>query len=220
MVRLLLISVLLLGGCGPTLPRQQLPTDCRAEAPGEQLVAQQWLHQPVIWRLRQAALLEIGPKKIALEGFLRLDLVRQQARLVALNEMGLVLFDLTVNTDGEQLERAIPQLQQQKGLAQGIALSIRSIFLTPRPQVADRLHKEGSVERLLRQSAAEQVQFVFDCRGDLRETQLTSTGQDWRVQYNSYQVYAATRLPSEIIFFDQQHAVKLSLWLREARQEP
>ena len=220
MMRLLIIFVLLLGGCGPTLPRQQLPTDCRAEAPAEQLVAQQWLQQPVIWRLRQAALLEIGPKKIALEGFLRLDLVHQQARLVALNEMGLVLFDLTVSSDDEQLQRAIPQLQRQKGLAKGIALSIRSIFLQPRPQAADRLVKEGSVERLLRQTAAEQVQFIFDCQGDLRQTRLNSAGQEWRVQYDSYQVYEATRLPSEIVFFDQQHAVKLSLWLREARQEP
>ena len=89
-------------GCMPATPQQQLPDNCRAAALPEQLLAANWLSQPGVWRLRQVTLLEAGGKKIPLEGLLRLDLVKKEARLVALNGMGLVMFDLLVTQEEQQ----------------------------------------------------------------------------------------------------------------------
>jgi len=217
---ILLFSLLLaLGACGPTLPALQLPDNCRAEQTQAELLAADWRQQPHIWRLRQAALLEIGPKKIALEGFLRLDLQRKEARLLALNEMGLVMFDLQVTEQGEVLHRAIPQIREIKALAQGVAQSLRQIFLQPLPQVNDLLQTQGNSQHLQRRLAAGQLEFVFDCSGDLRQTRQQATSSDWQVIYNAYRDYAGSRLPEEILFNDVSHRVKLSLWQKEVKQE-
>lgn len=197
-----------------------MPEDCRAAFSAEQLLARHWLNQPQIWQLRQSALLEIGPKKIPLEGFLRLDLQRQEARLLAMNEMGLVLFDLQVSAEDQSMQRAIPQLQKVKGMAQGVAQSLRQIFLLPRPQPQDQLENRGNSLRLWRTEEDARLGFVFDCQGDLRETKQQDDSGGWRVVYDQYRSFDGFYLPELIVMNDYRHNIKLSLWLREVKQEP
>jgi hypothetical protein len=220
MVRNLILAVFLfITACAPASPPLLLPENCRAELAAEQLVARHWLAQSGIWRLRQGALLEIGPKKMPLEGFLRLDLKRQEARLLAMNEMGVVLFDLQVTADGEQMHRAIPQLQQVQGLARGVAKSLRQVFLLPQPEVADRLENFGNSQQLWRPLTGGKLRFVFDCQGDLRETRLKAEQDDWRVVYDQYRPFGKFYIPMQMVMNDYRHGVKLSLWIREVKQE-
>ncbi|SDZ76568.1 hypothetical protein SAMN05660420_00195 [Desulfuromusa kysingii] len=217
-----IISVLLLLGlvsCVSATPPQQFPDNCRAEASVAQLLAENWLDQTGIWRLRQVTLLEVGHKKIPLEGFLRLDLAKGEARLVAMNEMGLVLFDLLVTEDDQQLQRAIPQLRQVKGLSLGIAQSLRWIFLQPRPQTDDQLTTRDNIQQLRRELPGGSLAFNYDCRRDLRNIRFLADGGDWRVAYDQYRQFGSSRLPELIIMNDFQHGVKLSLWIREVKQE-
>ncbi len=215
----LLAGVLfLLSACAPTLPPQQLPGDCRGEFSGEQLRRGQWLQGSGVWRLRQGALLEVGMKKLPLEGFLRLDLEDRTARLMALNEIGLVLFDLQVDATGYQLLRAVPQLQSRESFIAGIARSLRRTFLQRPLSGSEPLTAVGGLQELRVPADSAAELFGFDCRGDLRE--LRPAGGDWLVRYNRYREYSGQRLPEEMIYYDRGHALKLSLWLREARQEP
>lgn len=213
--------VLLLGlvSCVPATPPQQLPENCSADAAAAQLLSENWLNQPGIWRLRQTTLLEIGRKKIPLEGFLRLDLTQGEARLVAMNEMGVVLFDLLVTADDQQLKRAVPQLQHVNGLAVGIAQSLRQIFLQPQPQVGDQLENRGNIQRLWQGLPGGSVAFSYDCRRNLRNVRFEADGGDWRVAYDQYRQFGASRLPEQIIMNDYRHGVKLSLWIREVKKE-
>lgn len=207
--------------CAPRVPLLQLETDCRATQTQSELLAGHWLGQGGIWRLRQGALFELGSKKIALEGFVRLDLLRQQARLVALNEMGLVLFDLEVTKEDQQLKRALPQLRQYPGFERGVALSLRRIFLDPQPQAEDRFENQGNSQRLQRTgSDGGQLSFLFDCNGDLRQTRQQSEQDDWQVVYDQYLVVGAARVPQQIVLLDRRYGIKLSLWLQEAKEEP
>jgi len=217
---LLFFCVWALTACAPSTPPLELSTDCRAEATVEQLLARNWLQQPGVWRLRQSALLELGPQKIPLEGFLRLDLDNREAHLLAMNEMGLVLFELQVSETGQQLNRAIPQLQQVKGFAQGIGQSLRQIFFQPRPDASDQLQGQGNSQRLWRSLPGGEIGFVFDCRMDLRQTRQVADNGDWRVGYDQYRVFGSASLPEQIILNDYRHRVKLSLWIREVKQEP
>jgi hypothetical protein len=219
MVRILLICLLLSTSCAPGTPSLQLETNCLAEYRTEELVASHWLLQPETWRIRQSALLEIGHNKIPMEGFLRLDLQRSEARLLAMNDMGVVLFDLQVTPIDEHLHRILPQLQQIKGLAEGVAQSLRQIFLQPQPQLADRLEQRGNSQRLWRSLPDGTLGFLFDCQGDLRETRQEEGTGDWRVIYGRYQSFGTHRLPEEIVMNDYQHSVKLSLWLRDLKEE-
>lgn len=213
--------ILLLGlvSCVPATPPQQLPNNCRADASVAQLLAGNWLSQPGVWRLRQVTLLEVGGGKFPLQGFLRLDVARGEARLVAMNEMGLVLFDLLVTEDDQQLKRAIPQLQQVKGLASGIAQSLRQIFLRPRPQIEDQFENRGNTQRLRRELPGGSLVFNYDCRRDLRNIRYSADGGDWRVAYDRYRLFGLSRLPEQITMNDYRHGVKLSLWIREVKQE-
>ena len=214
-----LLLLVLLSGCVPTTSVQQLPQDCTADASVQQLLDGNWLNQENIWRLRQLTLLEIGTKKIPLEGFLRLDTQLKEARLVAMNEMGVVLFDLLVTDDGEQLKRAIPQLQQIKGLAAGVAQSLRQVFLQPRPAGDDRFEQLEHRQKLWRSIDGGYLRFFYDCSRDLRTVELNGERGNWRVIYNNYRSFGESRLPEEIVLNDYRHAVKLSLWIREVKQE-
>jgi hypothetical protein len=220
-VRILLFFLLMATtSCTPATPPLQLAQDCNAVFTSAELMEGHWLLQPKTLRIRQSALLEIGRKKIPMEGFLRLDLEREEARLLAMNEMGVVLFDLQVTSDGEQLHRVLPQLQQVKGLAQGVAQSLRQIFLRPKPQRDDQFESFGNSQRFLRPLAeGDTLTFLFDCQGELRETRYGVDSRDWRILYGHYQSFGAVRLPQEIVLNDYQHNVKLSLWLREVKEE-
>lgn len=221
MLRIAVVVIaLMMSACAPTTPTLQLQENCRAELSAEQLIKQHWLLRPNVWRLRQSALLEIGSRKIPLEGFLRLDIEQREARLLAMNEMGLVLFDLQVTADDQKLHKAIPQLMQIKGLAQGVAQSLRQIFLTPQPLLNDRLENRGNSQQLARSLEEGSLGFVFDCLGDLRETRQRNSFGNWRVVYTQYQLYGTARLPEQIVMNDYRHNTKLSLWLREVKQEP
>jgi len=211
--------LLILSACAPVAPDLVLPEGCPARSSAQELLAGHWLLRPAVWRLRQSALLEIGSRKIPLEGFLRLDLERREARLLAMNELGVVLFDLQVADDGQQLLRAVPQLQQQPALAQGVAQSLRQIFFRPQPQEDDLLEEHGNSQRLWRPLPGGSFGFLFDCRGDLRETRLKAESGDWRVVYDLYRPFDGARLPGEIVLNDFRHRVKLSLWLREVKRE-
>lgn len=221
MVRTLLFVLLMATtACTPATPPLHLVQDCNAVFTAEELIEAHWLLQPKVLRIRQSALLEIGRKKIPMEGFLRLDLEQGEARLLAMNEMGVVLFDLQVHPDGEQLHRVLPQLQEVKGLAQGVARSLRQIFLMPQPQREDQFELLGNSQRFFRSLAeGETLAFLFDCQGELRETRYGVDSRGWRILYDRYQLFGALRLPREIVLNDYQHNVKLSLWLREVKEE-
>jgi len=205
---------ILLFACTP-FERPSTVVDCASTPSREQLQKESWLQQEGIWQLRQSALLEIRTKKIPLEGVLRLDTAQHEARLVAMNEMGLVLFDLELNEQEQQLHRSVPQLQQQPGFAVGVAESLRRIFLAPTPRLSDQL--QDSL-RLLRDLPGGRLEFIFGCSGELQETRQQNDAANWRVLYRDYRPVAGQLIPHEIIFNDYDHGVKLSLWVREVKR--
>ncbi|MDY0212898.1 MAG: DUF3261 domain-containing protein [Desulfuromonadaceae bacterium] len=218
-----IMLVLLLNSCGPVAPHLEMRDACLATASATELVQNHWLNAEHIWRLRQSALLEIGTRKIALEGFLRLDLKMREARLIALNEIGLVVFDLHVDMHTQELIRAVPQVRETKGFAQGVGSSLRSMFLAPVPQVEDELEQCGHYQYLLRVMADTTLEFVFDCDAHLRRTHMQGAGATWQVVYNNYRnvdgATAKVALPAQIILYNAQQRMKLTLTLNEAREE-
>lgn len=218
MLRLLVCTLLpLLFACAP-FERPSAVVECPRHPSRQQLLADNWLQQTAVWQLRQSALLELGSQKVPLEGVLQLDTARNKARLVAMNEMGLVLFDLELDEQGQQLHRAMPQLQQQPGFAIGVAASLRRIFLQPTARASDHLQQRESTQRLWRVLSGGSLGFIYSCDGGLQETRLLADAGDWRVRYSDYQTFAGQRIPQQIVFNDYQHGVKLSLWLREVKR--
>ncbi len=220
MVRLLVFALLLLSqfACAP-LERPVKVAECSSYPSRRQLLSGNWLQQPAIWHLRQSALLEVRGRKFPLQGLLRLDSERREARLVAMNELGLVMFDLQLDEQGQQLHRALPQLQQQANFVVGVADSLRRIFLPPVPLPDDRLQQRPATQRLWRPLAGGELGFIFDCSGDLQEIRQLTDTDDWRVAYRDYKNFADQRIPQQILYNDYRHGVRLTLWLTEVKQK-
>lgn len=204
--------------CAP-VERSVPATVCTSRPDLKQMYTGNWLQQPGVWHLRQSVLLELGPRKIPLEGLLRLDTLRHEARLVAMNEMGLVLFDLQLDQQGQTLLRGMPQLQKQPGFAVGVAKSLRQIFLSPLPETSDQLELYPDSQQLWRALPGGRLTFTFSCSGDLRETRKKAETDDWRTVYSDYQPLAGSNIPQHIQFNDYRHRVKLSLWLGEVKRK-
>lgn len=220
MIRWLFLVNLFLAGCASPAADLLLPEVCPEPVGTRQAVDQHWLNGAEVWRLRQSVLITIGGRKIPLEGFMVLDLAREQIRLVAMNELGVVLFELLVTDDSEQLLRAVPPLRQQPGLAQGIAGSLRRIYQQPRPRQLDKQEQRRSGLRLWRTTGDEHVDFVFDCTGHLRQTVMTSELLRWQVFYHSYRPVDGEDVPEHIVLKDYGRGVTLNIRLQEATRQP
>lgn len=214
------LGLLLLAACAPVMPEVQLSDHCSETISTVAAVNNHWLAQEDIWRLRQTALLEIRGRKIPLEGFMLLDLRSQRLHLVAMNEMGIVFFELLVTETEQELQRALAQLQEQPGLAEGIATSLRRIYLQPRPQPGDAYRQQSSYLRAWRFVPGGELNFIFDCSGRLRETRQTTDATRWRVQYQDYRIIEGRELPETIVMNDFQQGVTLTLRQSEVRLAP
>ncbi|MFO7814066.1 MAG: DUF3261 domain-containing protein [Pelovirga sp.] len=216
---LLLLSMLLVPACAPSPQRLDLHEICSQDLSAARVIEQHWLNQTDTWRLRQSALLELRGRKFALEGFMILDLGEQRLHMVAMNDMGVVFFELVVTADDQQLRRALPQLQEQPGLAEGIAASLRRIYLKPRPQITDPAQMAMTHLSLRRPVVDGDLSFIFDCDGRLRETRLNSDTEDWQLIYENYQRITGRAVPGKIVMNNLHQSVTLTLWQREITLE-
>ncbi len=215
-----LLSLLFVVACAPYPQWQVLTEPCQQKLSASEVAGQHWLNQADTWRFRQSALLELRGKKFALEGFMILDLSEQLLHMVAMNDMGVVLFELIVTADGQELRRALPLLQQQRGLAEGIASSLRQIYLAPRPQASDLAQMHKTNLSLRRPVVDGDLSFIFDCGGRLRETRQSVNASGWQVVYENYQSIGVRAVPQKIAMKVFHQAVALTLWQREITLDP
>jgi len=214
------LVILFSAACAPAPQQLDLNEICLQELSATEVTEWHWLNRADTWRLRQSALLELRGRKFVLEGFMVLDLGMQRLHMVAMNEMGVVFFELIVTPEDQELRRALPQLQQQRGLAEGIAASLRRIYLEPQPRRTDLAQMYKTSLRLRRSLTDGDLSFVFDCNGWLRKIRQRSENQNWQIIYENYQLIADRALPEKILVNDFRHAVTLTLWQREITLEP
>lgn len=212
-----LCLALLLGGCASISFEEPLLSPTRALTPAE-LLATDWRAAPGVWRIRQSGLFELRGRRLPMEGFLELDNANRRARLVALEGLGLKLFDLTVTVDGVEVHHLLPDLAKEPHLAEAVAASVRRIFLAPRPDAGDRLEIRKRDYRLTR-SGGERVDFLFG--GDpplLLETRVRGAAGDWRVGYYQYREAAGVPIPAGILLQDRRAGYRLTLWLESVKR--
>lgn len=213
MKRLLSIVLLglLLGACAPATLMPVANKGCADDVAAE--VGNLWLQQEGEWRLRQSVLLEIAWKKFAIDGYLQVDPVAAKARLVGLNEMGILLFDLSLSRTQSSFSRAIPQLAEHPELAELIADSIRKLFFHAEELAA--LEMQLPAERSL-SSADKSKRYSFDCAGRL--SQILSTDDGWTAEYNDYKDFGGSAIPQKIELSDSAKRLRLQLWTREIKE--
>ena len=152
-------------------------------------------------------------------GLMELDTAAGRARLVAVNEMGITLFDLTVTRSGQTLNSVLPQLARYPRLAEGVAASVRRIFLAPLPAAGDRLSSSATSCVLERPWEGGTLRFTFGGAAPrLRQTRVAGTTDEWQVDYYQYRRQAGTSYPAGIVLADARAGYRLTLWLDNVRR--
>jgi hypothetical protein len=212
-----LCLALLLGGCASIPFEKPLLSSTRVLTATE-LLAADWRAVPGGWRIRQSGLFELRGLRLPMEGFLELDNDGRRVRLVALEGLGLKLFDLTVTLDGMEVHHLLPDLAKDPRLAEAVAASVRRIFLAPRPGSGDRLEIRKRDYRLTRPDP-EQVEFRFGGEPPLLlETRVRGAGGDWRVGYYQYRETSGVPIPAGILLQDRRAGYRLTLWLESVKR--
>ena len=212
-----LCLALLLGGCASLPFEQPLLPPTRVLTAAE-LPAADWRAVPGGWRIRQSGLFELRGLRLPMEGFLELDNAGRRVRLVALEGLGLKIFDLTVTVDGVEIHHLLPDLAKDPRLAEAVAASVRRIFLAPRPDAGDRLEIRKRDYRLTRPDG-ERVEFLFGGEPPLLlETRVRGAAGDWRVGYYQYREAAGVPIPEGILLQDRRAGYRLTLWLESVKR--
>jgi hypothetical protein len=170
-----------------------------------------------IWRpegrllLRQSALVTLGDRSLPLDGVLELDPSRGSARLVAIDPMGIKLFDITVRRDAAPESRGTPP-PGVAGAIPAVSESLRRIYLLLPSGAASELRDEGDarVVRVVGESLRET--WVFDgLTGRLRARVVKGRGSDWEVSYGPPTFFGGVGVPGEIILHDRKAGYRLTI---------
>lgn len=208
---------LVAAGCARLVlePGERVPT---RPTSAEALAAKVWTTKPGIRYLRQTALFESGGVKVAADGLLRFDPAARTARLVALNEVGLKLFDLTVTQDSVAENFLLPDLAKAQGFSAAVATCLRAVFLAYEPRGSDRLETGPETHELSRRDGDGRLTCVFGGEETLLLKEYEGEEQSWSVRFFDYRPEGSLLLPGRTVFADRRAGYRVSLWLREVKE--
>lgn len=211
----LMCSVLLFGCATHPFERHQpqpLPV-----LTAQQLVDSWWLAPGHRYLCRHSGLLEVFMRKVPLEGVVKIDTTKQTARLVAMDTMGVKLFDLLVTKHSHQLNYLLPILAEHPQLPKMVAQSLRAIFLQPNPSSQDRLIRRER-RSVLVSADADGCSFEFiGMPVRLNRKIVDSKSNSWNVEYNQYLDQNGLWAPTGIVLTDDS-GFCLTLWIQEIRE--
>lgn len=213
-----LLSLLLLGGCsGSFFP----PPAVEAFPPGLDssiLAASDWTRQGGPWRLRQTVQFDFQGRQLTMRGLMSLDPVAGTARLIAVDDLGIKLFDLSVYRDHEALHFLLPDLGRYPRLVEAVAIAVRRMFIAPRPQPGDALQFREDGYELQRRKGEVAISFLFrGGRARLDTIRSEGAGVDWQVGYYDYHREGELEYPEKILLEDRIAGYRLRLRVEEMR---
>jgi hypothetical protein len=216
---LLMALLLLVSACAsvPFAPTELTPTVPRTAAA---LSGGLWNSGSESLMIRQSALFEFKRMRVPITGVMKLDLGAKRARLVGLNDMGVKLYDISVDAASNQAHFIIPDLARYPGFAEAVAVSVRRIFLYPEPASSDTLERTPENYILTRENGAgESVRFTFGgSDAQLLEKLSRGPAEEWRVRYYQYQHLEGRLFPGGIVLDDDLTGYRLTLWIESVEK--
>lgn len=217
--RLLLAALVFLSSACSTVPFA--PTELTAVPPrtAASLCETLWDSGSGSLLIRQSALFELQGMKVPIDGVMKLDRGARSARLVGMNDMGVKLYDISVDRTSSRANFVIPELARYPGFAEAVALSVRRIFLEPVPSPGDALTLSDKSYLLTREGSEETLRFLF---GGAQAQLLEKTGRgkagSWRVRYYQYQRQQESLVPGGIVLDDERAGYRLTLWIESVEK--
>lgn len=209
---LLALFIGLLAACS-TVPFEPTRLTALPAATAAELTRGQWSSGNGILLVRQSAVFELHGMKVPVAALMKLDLAQKEARLVGMNEMGVKLYDISVDREKSEAHFLMPELARYPKFAEAVGTSVRRIFLEPLPSPDDSLEAESNRYLLTRKSGGDTVRFVFGGeQAQLLEKSSSGKSGSWRVRYYQYQEQQGILFPGGIVLDDDQAGYRLTLW--------
>lgn len=183
LICVVMVCMVMVGCTQPPFARQTMVTMPKMDV--GQLLDNCWLCSGHRYLCHHSGLLEVAGRKIPLEGVVKIDTVTNEARLVAMDTMGVKLFDLSVASNSYQLNYLLPVLEQHKQLPQMVAKSVQNIFLSPYPDINDQLQGTASAHVLVAPETGVRFKFV-GVPPRLAVKSVNNRQQHWQVDYYHY----------------------------------
>jgi hypothetical protein len=211
--------LLLVSACAtvPFAPTELTPTAPRTAAA---LSGAIWSSGTGSLMIRQSALFEFEGMRVPIAGVMKLDRSAKVARLVGMNDMGVKLYDISVDASSSQAHFIIPELASYPGFAEAVAVSVRRIFLTPEPAPGDTLERTPTNYILTREvGTGGTVRFSFGgAEAQLLEKSFREPAGSWRVRYYQYQRQLGQLFPGGIVLDDDRAGYRLTLWIESVEK--
>lgn len=216
----LLLVLIALVGCARPVPFKLPPlVSTNAQITPAELVAGVWTEHPGVYRMRQSVLFELGGMRVPMTGLLQLDTRERQVRLVAMNDMGVKLFDLAVTERDQEEHFIFPELAKYPGFSKAVATSVRRIFLEPRINGHEVLRRSEQAYELERPYAQGHLRFIFGgVTPRLLETAVDAESEQWQARFFEYQPSSEVDYPHGIVLEDRIAGYRLTLWLDNVRR--
>ncbi|NLC71442.1 MAG: DUF3261 domain-containing protein [Desulfuromonadaceae bacterium] len=214
-----LLSVILLGGCSSLDIR---PSDSSPAPPGlavYELKDNFCQGASGLLRFRQTARFTFRGRNASMFGMMELDPGSRRARLVAVNELGIKLFDLEV-AEEEVIEHfVIPELSRFPRFGEAVATSLLRIFLAPCPMPGkDRVTFTGGRYLVSGKRGEGTVHFLFgESHAAMIEKSMTGRRENWRVIYRDHRRFQNRFIPYDMVLIDKAAAYRLELKITDVR---
>lgn len=214
-----ILLLLLLTACAtvPFKNTELIPTTPRSSS---ELSSALWNSGTAKLLIRQSALFELEGMKIPITGVMKLDLKAKVARLVGMNDMGVKLYDISVDRSSSRANFIIPNLASYPGFAEAVALSVRRIFLAPEPAPSDILVRTSKSYLLTRENGTKgTINFTLGgAEAQLLEKTFRGAEESWRVRYYQYQQNQGQFFPGGIVLDDDLARYRLTLWIESVEK--
>ena len=216
---LLLAVLLFLFSACSTVPFPATRLTTAGPKSAAELSASSWTAGAGSLLIRQSALFELQGMRIPITGVMKLDLTAKSARLVGMNDMGVKLYDISVDRTSSRTNFVVPDLGRYPGFTEAVAVSVRRIFLKPLPSPTDSLTLSSRSYLLTRQGTDGKLAFLF---GGADAQLLEKTGENpagsWRVRYYQYQPQQGRLIPGGIVLDDDRAGYRLTLWIESVEK--
>lgn len=220
LTRPLIAMILLLTSACATVPF--VSTDLTPTAPrtAAELTGALWNAGTGNVIIRQTALFEFEGMRIPITGVMKLDLAAKSARLVGMNDMGVKLYDISVDATSSNAHFIIPDLAGYPGFPEAVAISVRRIFLTPQPDPGDAFERTPTYYLLTRDDGSGGTfRFTFGgAEAQLLEKSFRGAAGSWRVRYYQYQHQQGRLFPGGIVLDDERAGYRLTLWIESVEK--
>lgn len=169
--------------------------------------------------IRQSALFEFGRMSVPVAGIMKLDLAAKSARLVGMNDMGVKLYDISVDVASSKTNFIIPDLAVHPGFAEAVAASVRRIFISPQPGPDDKLERTATHYLLSRDISGGTVNFTLGgVNRQILEKTFRGAAESWRARYYQYQQQQGRLFPGGIVLDDEVAGYRLTLWIESVEK--